>query len=127
MFTFILIVLSISLILLIFLFGKREKIMFGRRKTHKEEHRHDRNSRKHKTEVMAGELIVISEDEVHIELPKRPKEVLAVFGKYCNITPCNPRHFDLLKCYVCRFHKRYCLVIKWNVSNLRKIKWEVIF
>jgi len=97
---------------------KRTRIMF--RKHHKGHHRH-------KPELMGGELIVTGEDEVHIELPKRPKEILSLFSRHCEWTPCNPNHYDELKCFVCKFHRGYCLVIKWNVSNTRKIVWEAIF
>lgn len=95
-------------------------------KKHGKDNHKDKHN-KHHVEFLAGELDVTGEDEIHIELPKRPKEVLALFGKNCHITPCNPRHFDELKCYVCSFHNHYCLVIKWNVSNARKIIWEAIF
>lgn len=88
---------------------------------------HHNHGHKKMPEVLSGELIVTGQGEIHIELPKRPKEILAAFGRYCDITPCNPRHFDELKCYMCHFHKKFCLVIKWDVSNSRKIVWQTRF
>ncbi len=122
MLTFIILVL-VSLMLITFLFIKRNKRMPKKQDKKQQDHQ----SRPHKPEIMAGELIVVGENEVHIELPKRPKEILAVFSRNCTITPCNPRHFDELKCYLCQFHNHYCLIIKWDVSNTRKIVWEAIF
>jgi len=126
MLTFITLV-SVSLMILTFLLLKRkDRIMFKKHGKDQKD-KHDSGHSKHKIDIAAGELIVTGEDEIHIELPKRPKEVLAMFSRSICLTPCNPRHFDELKCYVCHFHKKYCLVIKWNVSNTRKIVWEAIF
>lgn len=125
--TFIILVL-VSLMLLTFLLSKRRgKIMSKKHGKDKHQDKHQGKHNKHHVDFLAGELDVTGTDEIHIELPKRPKEVLALFSKYCHITPCNPRHFDELRIYVCNFHKHHCLIIKWNVSNTRKIVWEAIF
>lgn len=118
MLTFFIIFLSLTFLTFLFMRGKDI--------TMSNKHRKDKH-RKPRLDIIAGELIVTSEDEIHIELPRRPKEVLALFGRHCEVTPCNPRHFDELKVYICHFHNHYCLVIKWNVANTRKIVWEAIF
>jgi len=85
------------------------------------------NKHKENIDIMSGELTVTGDDEVHIELPKNPKHVMAIFSGHCEITPCHPHHHDKLKSFECNFHKKHCMVIKWAVANSRKIMWEVVF
>lgn len=125
--TFIILALVSLMLLTFLLFKRRDKIMSKKHGKDNQKDKHDKHSDKRHVDFIAGELDVTGEDEIHIELPKRPKEVLALFSKHCHVTPCNPRHFDELRCYVCNFHRHHCLIIKWNVSNIRKIIWEAIF
>lgn len=85
---------------------------------------------KYKHNALSGELDVVGENEIHIELHKKPKEMFAIFSKeheHHHHTPCNPKTRDEIRFHYCGFHKHHCLVIKWHVSNERKIFWEVIF
>jgi hypothetical protein len=127
MLTLIKIMMLVSIMILTFLLFKKGSLnMFNliKKLFGKISHHHDVPR---KSEIMRGELDVIGHGEIHIDLPKRPKEILSTFGRHCEITPCNPRHFDYLKSFFCHFHRKNCLVIQWNVSNARKIIWEVRF
>ena len=129
MLTFI--ILSIvSLMILTFLLLRKDvnmftllKMLLGKFAQPAHHQKHHQNN----IQVLEGELIVTGDDEIHIELPKHPKEILVAFGRHCEVTPCNPRHHDKLKYYICNFHRKSCLVIKWDVSNSRKVIWQVRF
>lgn len=82
-----------------------------------------------------GELTVIGDDEIVIELPGDPDFVCVGFTD--DLVPCVPGTDDEL-CYkvrkVCKKDCRSCyclhrnswiLVIKWKVAGSRKISWEV--
>lgn len=128
MLTFIIITI-VSLMVLTFLCLRKDINMFTLIKmllsklVSPPHHHHHHNHQK----SLSGELIVTGEGEIHIELPKRPREKHVIFGRHCEITPCNPRHHDKIQSYLCNFHRKNCLVIKWNVCNSRKIVWEVRF
>lgn len=71
-----------------------------------------------------GELLVIGNDHIEIQLQGRPDETRAHFTGQETITPCNPIHFDSLSSHVVQKGNQFYLVITWSVSNVREIKWE---
>ena len=78
-----------------------------------------------------GELIVASKGRTYIDLTsKEIHEVLCYFLDPIE-TPCNPQHADLLEYEVVKAHKHHharshwVLAIKWDVSTVRTIVWEV--
>jgi hypothetical protein len=73
-----------------------------------------------------GELVVIGKDAVEIQLNRRPREVRVEFKDEQKIVPCDPQDFDALEFYW--FQRRsghYFLIVKWSVSAVREIVWEV--
>lgn len=87
--------------------------------------------KKHKKHNLFGELVVTGTDEVCIALNGNPAHFWASFKDDCEVVPCNPHHFDALEFFVdTRFngyHPHYVLVIKWKVSDTRKVFWEALY
>ena len=85
--------------------------------------------------MQSGELIVVGENEVEIELHKgrRPDKTLVEFIDEPCWVPCNPETSDLLEWRVIvkkknfLHKKKYFLVISWRVTGMRHIKFEVSF
>lgn len=88
---------------------------------------------------LKGELTVMGNDHILIDLPCRPEYVKVEFDDTCE-TPCNPgtddsvewdvkkvccKHLCEKKCKCCCKRKRWVLVVSWKVASLRKIVWEV--
>jgi len=80
--------------------------------------------------MWSGELVVIGHDEVRIKLGERhPENVnVAFIGEQMPACiPCNHQQYD--KCHWRIMHtahgydRHYYLVITWNVSDLRLIRW----
>ena len=78
--------------------------------------------------MQSGELIVTGKDKVHIHLNKFPDKVEVWFKDDLECVPCNPHHHDWLEWEVHRSnttfsHSHHILIIKWDVSGMREIKW----
>ena len=95
-------------------------------------------------EVMqSGELVVIGNDKVSINLGRHPpKRVFVHFMNDFIHVPCNPHHHDDLRYNVknhhhhhrhdhrhdhCKHDDHYLLTIHWNVTGVRLIKWTVYY
>lgn len=78
--------------------------------------------------MQSGELIVTGKDEVRIHLQSHhyPSKVKVWFHDEICIVPCNPHHADSLEWDLQQIHSHHgiVLVIKWNVSGVREIKWS---
>lgn len=74
-------------------------------------------------QMQSGELIVTGKDEVFITLHGTPINVNVYFKGDCDLTPCNPKDYDMLEWEMHFKHHHYTLKIKWNVSGVRKILW----
>lgn len=91
----------------------------------------------------SGELVVVGNDKLEIELGNRhPSRVMVKFQDHHVIVPCNPHHHDQLRWEVknlhqhhphdfrhdhCHHNDNYVLIIKWHVSSLRVIEWFVFY
>ena len=78
----------------------------------------------------SGELVVSGKDKVHIPLDGYPRKVEAYFMDVCEIVPCDPHHVDMLECdvHASNTHKSgYVMVISWQVSGVREIKWVAVY
>jgi hypothetical protein len=71
-----------------------------------------------------GELSVIGNDFIELQLQGRPDRTRVHFAGEQVIAPCSPHHFDSLDSFVIQKGNQFYLVIKWQVSNTRDIKWE---
>ena len=78
--------------------------------------------------MQKGELVVSGKGHIDIPLRRKPESVHVHFLHSQNHIPCNTS-IDHLEYEV--FHKRthnahgYILIIRWNVSELRNVKWTV--
>lgn len=80
--------------------------------------------------MQSGELIVTGSNIATIILSGAPGEVHVHFANEANIVPCDPSNADTLEYEVRRSHNvasGYVLLIKWNVSGVREIKWHVAY
>lgn len=80
--------------------------------------------------MQSGELIVSGKDKIKIDLHGRPREVKARFTDDDCVVPCNPHHYDFLEYEVHTSnhnHHGFVLVISWEVSGVREIKWTVYY
>lgn len=92
--------------------------------------------------MQSGQLIVTGNSEVAISLRGAPSKVIVKFEDECVITPCNPKQFDELQWEVliddehdddsyedhCQKHDSgFELLIGWDVSGVREIKWTVYY
>lgn len=81
--------------------------------------------------MQSGELFVTGKDKVVISLKKFPSKVSVHFKDEPHVVPCNHHHHDELKWEVHASHHHYksgfILVIEWNVTNVREIKWEASY
>jgi hypothetical protein len=97
---------------------------------------------KHKNgdDMFDGELLVTRKGEIEIVLRKHPSSVRVFFDDECVIVPCNPHHHDHFHWHVknlhqnhshdhrhdhCNHEDKFVLIIKWDVKNMRVIKWVV--
>lgn len=77
--------------------------------------------------MQKGELVVLGKNFISIPLEGLPCEVHAHFTDEKDIVPCNPQHVDSLEYDVHvsnSHHKKYVLIIKWDVSAVREVKWK---
>lgn len=81
--------------------------------------------------MQSGELIVTGKDEAKIKLERCPSKIKVHFIGAPLVIPCNQPHTDSVQWELQRnFHKHhggYILVIKWHVSDVREIKWTVLY
>lgn len=76
--------------------------------------------------MQSGELIVTGTDQISINLNGMPAEVKVRFKDEEQIVPCNPHHLDFLE-FEIQSVVGFILLIKWNVTNIREIKWHVAY
>lgn len=80
--------------------------------------------------MQSGEFNVIGKDEVQVSLLGFPSKVKVEFTDHCMVIPCNPHHRDSLEWEVVRTHHHhggFTLIIKWEVTGVRDIKWTAWF
>lgn len=82
--------------------------------------------------VQSGEIIVVGDGEVKIDLgPELPSDIDVKFLHEKEIVPCNPETFDELAWDIVKHHHEhghdYRLTIQWEVSEVRTIKWVAIY
>ena len=84
--------------------------------------------------MQSGQLIVTGNSEVAISLRGVPSKVIVNFEDDCVVLPCNPKHFDELQWEVLEGHEHchhhgsdFELLIGWEVSGVREIKWTVYY
>jgi hypothetical protein len=77
--------------------------------------------------MQSGELIVTGQNELSIPLKKCPSEIRVYFKDNFEMTPCNASNADSLEyeTHESHEHHRHTLIIKWNVSGAREIRWHV--
>ena len=76
--------------------------------------------------MQSGELDVSGKDRIRIDLHKLPRDVKVRFSDDDCIVPCNPHHRDFVEFEIHatnRHHGGYVLIISWEVTGVRKIKW----
>lgn len=80
--------------------------------------------------MQSGELIVTGKGFLNIPLDRLPAETKAWFKDEESHVPCNP-HTDSLEYSVhhsnTHHHHKFVLIIKWNVSGHREIRWEAFY
>ena len=76
--------------------------------------------------MQSGELVVVGQDHIKISLDAVPSATHAHFKDEENIVPCNVHHADTLEWEVeiSPHTNAISLLIKWNVSGKREIKWQ---
>ena len=83
--------------------------------------------------MQSGEIIVTGKDEAVINLKGKPSKVIVHFKDHSHVVPCNHHHHDELEWEVQRYKRHhqhlsgYVLVIKWDVTNVREIKWSASY
>jgi hypothetical protein len=80
--------------------------------------------------MQSGEITAIGLGDVIIPLHKVPARVEVRFKDDLIIIPCNPQHLDELEYDVHvshHHHGGFILKIKWEVSGLREIVWNVFY
>ena len=80
--------------------------------------------------MQSGELIVTGQNVATIILHGAPAEVKVHFEHEANIVPCDPQNADTLEYEVKRNYNvssGFVLIIRWNVSGVREIKWHVAY
>jgi len=80
--------------------------------------------------MQSGELIVSGKNSLHIPLERVPAEVKCYFKDEFEVVPCNPHQVDELEYEVHTsntLRSGFVLIIKWNVSGVREINWQVSF
>lgn len=73
----------------------------------------------------SGCLEVVDKGEVIIELTEKyPRYVKVYFSSLPNCIPCNQHHDKLCYEIINKFNK-FWLVIKWDITDTRSIKWSL--
>lgn len=82
--------------------------------------------------MQSGQLFVSGKNKVIINLKGHPDKVSVHFHGHSHVVPCNHHHHhDSLEWEVIvdnkHDHIKYTLIIKWNVTDVRQIKWEACY
>jgi hypothetical protein len=77
--------------------------------------------------MQSGELIVTGAGEAIIQLRNFPGEVKVKFINDLELVPCNPQHVDTLEYEVQTTATGVVLVVTWNVTGVREVKWHVAY
>lgn len=80
--------------------------------------------------MQSGELIVTGKDQVVIPLNGFPSQVVVDFKDECDVVPCNPHHNDQLEWEVSHSNTippQVILIINWDVTGVREIKWTAYY
>jgi hypothetical protein len=80
--------------------------------------------------MQEGELVVAGSNIATIILHGAPGEVKVHFAHEAAIVPCDPQNADTLEYEVRKnlnVASGYVLLIKWNVSGVREIKFKVAY
>ena len=80
--------------------------------------------------MQQGELDVSGKDKYKIELHGFPREVKVHFTDNAYIVPCNPHHLDYVEYEIHAsntVHSGFVLVISWEVTGVRQIKWTASY
>lgn len=77
-------------------------------------------------DVSFGEFDVVGRGSIQIDLKKGRPDAMFVNFKHHHHHPCN-HNFDKLEYEISERLQKYHLIIKWDVSDIRKIVWEVIY
>lgn len=80
--------------------------------------------------MQSGELIITGKNRISIPLNGFPSEVRAHFKDELEIVPCNPHQADTLEYEVHvsnTVRGGFVLLITWNVTGVREIKWHVAY
>lgn len=76
----------------------------------------------------SGDITVTGKGHIHIALYDFPRDVFVFFRDKHHHHPCNPQGDDSLFFeihYNNLVRGEYILLIKWEVSSTREIKWEI--
>lgn len=77
--------------------------------------------------MQQGELTVTGQDQFTVVLHAVPDKIVVRFTDDDDApVPCNPHHVDTLEYEVVHGNPP-TLVIKWNVSSLRDVKWHAYY
>lgn len=80
--------------------------------------------------MQKGELVVVGKNSIHIPLDGFPRNFKVYFKNECEIVPCNPQDVDYIECDVHASNTNrggFVLVVKWGVSGVRDVIYEVFF
>jgi hypothetical protein len=77
-------------------------------------------------EIQFGEFCTTGKGKLDVDLLCPPKRIKVEFKDSPNQVPCNPHH-DRLSWDIVKTPGKLILVIKWNVSDIREIKWMVFY
>lgn len=80
--------------------------------------------------MQSGELVVIGKDKTTIPLTGLPAEVRCHFVDELASVPCNPHHSDSLEFEIHVSNtvlSGFVLLIKWDVSGVRAVRWHVAY
>lgn len=78
--------------------------------------------------MQSGELIVTGKDEISVILRGIPAKVHVHFEHEHEAVPCNPHHHDELSWELNTSNPlKISLIISWEVTGVREIKWTVLY
>lgn len=78
--------------------------------------------------MQQGELIVTGTNSIEIPLHRFPSEVRAHFkDNGPEPVPCDPGDVDTLEYEVQNTGGKFILIVRWSVSSVREIKWNVSY
>ncbi len=84
---------------------------------------HNQNS---EHEIQFAEFTATGKGVNQIELLCPPKRIKVEFKDSPNHVPCDPHH-DKLSWDIKKIHGKHFLIINWNVSGIREIKWMLFY